>query len=235
MPIVRTTLLHGPGFIGFAGQSIHAAGDIVATVVEEWSDAVTAGYGRIGRELRNREVEVTAQPLMLAGLTALYLYGAAQPGDPLVGATDEPLVITPRHGRSLTVNNAAVTRLAPLKLSAGPPLLAGRVTWTGLVGHATSGGRLADYFVLGGVRTGATLTGFSPAVAIGRRFAAVRNSVELVADDGGYTIEFALALERTSPTGSRSGCALQVARCHGKVHPDRALGIGLPGAPHRWN
>jgi hypothetical protein len=201
MPIERTGLIRGPGFISYAAQSIFAAGDIVANLVEEWSDAVTAGYGRIGRRLKNRMVEVTAQPLLFASLTTLYPYAAFEPGDPLFGMASGPLVIAPRNGRPLTLVNAAVTKLAPLKLTARPPLIAGPTVWTGLVAAAADPGQLASYFTQGSVGSNATLTGFVAANAIGRRFSAVRDGVALLADDAGFAIDFPMSLEPDQPDG----------------------------------
>lgn len=200
MPIDRTTLIYGPGAVTYASQQIHAVGNIEATMVEETSDAVTAGYGRIGRHLKDRHVEVKLQPSMYASLAQLFPYGTMEPGDAIFGASDVPLVITPRNGRPLTVLNTAITKLAPLKLSAKPPLL-GEMMWTGLVANNTSAGTIANFYTQGAVGVAALLTGFSAANAIGRRFAAVRNSITLQADDGGYAVDWQFAYDKDQPDG----------------------------------
>jgi hypothetical protein len=199
--INRTTLVRGPGSITFDGASIHSETNIVATLVEEYSDSVSSGFGRTGRKLLNRYVEVTAQPSMWLNLDKLFPYAATQIEDAIFGATDKPLVITPRNGRTLTVLNASITTLANLKCSAAAALFKSPITWTGLCANNTSPATLANYFVQGGtVGAGVLLTGFDKTKMFRGRYTGVRNGVTLQSD-GGFDIDFALNLEAYRPDG----------------------------------
>lgn len=193
--INRTTLLRGPGFITFAGASIHSETDIVATLVEEWSDKITSGFGRTGRALLNRYVTVTAQPSMWLNLDKLFPYAETQIEDGLFGAVDVPLVITPRNGRVLTVLNTAITALANLKLSAENSVFKSGITWTGLCANGTDPKTLANYYTQGGsVGAAVALTGFDKTKVFKGRYTGVRNAVTLRGDKG-FDIDFAMNVE----------------------------------------
>lgn len=200
MAINRTTLLSGPGFIAFAGASIHSEADITATLIEEWSDSVSSGFGRTGRKLIDRRVEVTAQPTMWSNLGVLFPYAGLQIGDSLFGAEDVPLVITPRNGRPLTVRNTAITTLANLKASAVDSLFKSAITWTGLCANEADPGKLASYFTQGAAATGVKLTGFDRTKVFKGRYTAVRDAVTL-RSDAGFDIDFAMQADPYRPSG----------------------------------
>ncbi|MBC8011457.1 MAG: hypothetical protein H7067_15340 [Burkholderiales bacterium] len=200
MSINRTLLLQGPGFITFAGASIHSETDITATLIEEWSDSVSSGFGRTGRKLLDRRVEVVATPTMWMNLSVLFPYATLQIGDPLFGAVDVPLVITPRNGRPLTVLNVAITTLANLKCSAADSLFKSGITWTGLCANNTSPGDLANFFTQGAVGTNVLLTGFDKTKVFKSRYTGLRNAVTLRSDKG-FDIDFAMQATGYRPDG----------------------------------
>jgi hypothetical protein len=198
--INRTLLLSGPGFIGYAGASIHSEANITATLIEEWSDSVSSGFGRTGRKLLDRRVEVTAQPTMWSNLAVLFPYAALQIGDALFGAVDVPLVITPRNGRPLTVLNTAITTLPNLKASAADSLFKSPITWTGLCANNTDPGLLSNYFTQGAVASNVALTGFDRTKVFKGRYNALRNEVTLKSD-AGFDIDFAMQADAYRPSG----------------------------------
>lgn len=200
MAIDRTLLRKGPGFITYAGASIHSDTDITVVLVEEFTDAVTSGFARTGRKLKNRYVEVTATPSMWMNLDKLFPHASLQIGDVLIGATDTPLVVTPRNGRPITVLNACITQFANLKLSAESPAFKSAIKWTGLVANNSAAGVLANYFTQGAIGTAVALTGFDGTKRLRGRYTGTRNAVALRSDKG-FDIDFALQLEPDQPDG----------------------------------
>lgn len=201
MSIDRTTILKGPGFISFGAASIHSEGDITVTRVDEWSDAVTAGFGRIGRKLKDRRIEIEATPSMYQDLSVLFPHSTKQPGDVLFGGTDATLVITPRNGRTLTILNAVITGLPGLRLNAAPPLFKSPIKWTGLVVNSGGAGTLTDFYTQGGsVGSNVAQTGFVAASVMAGRFTGTRNSVTLRTEKG-FEIDFPMQLEADQPDG----------------------------------
>lgn len=198
--INRTLLLQGPGFIGYATASIHSEANITATLIEEWSDSVSSGFGRTGRKLLDRRVEVVAVPTMWHNLAVLFPYASYQIGDPLFGAVDVPLVITPRNGRPLTVLNTAITTLANLKCSSADSLFKSGITWTGLCANNTSPGDLANFFTQGAVGTNVLLTGFDKTKVFKSRYTGVRNAITLRSDKG-FDLDFAMQAQAYRPDG----------------------------------
>jgi hypothetical protein len=200
MPIDRTTLLRGPGYISVGSAVIHSTDNIVATLVEEWSDKVVSGFARTGRSLVDRRVQISATPAMWSDLATLFPYGAAQRLDSIYGATDVPLTITPRNGRDLVIANAAITQLANLRFVHNQDLFAGAVQWTGLVANNSSAGTLANFFAYGTTRTNFALPGFDPTKMPRGRYSAVRNAVTLRAETG-FEVGFSLNLQPDKPDG----------------------------------
>ncbi len=200
MSFDRTTLIKGPGFATYSSASLHSDDDIVATLHEEWSDGITAGFGRIGRRLKNRWVEGMVKPSMFQDLSVLFPFGTSQPGDAVFGASDLPLVITPRNGRPLTIVNAAVTGLASLRLSADQPLFQSAIKFTGLCANSGDPSLMASYFTQGAVGSAVLQTGFDATKIMRGRFTGTRNSVTMRADKG-FGVEFKLSLEPDQPDG----------------------------------
>lgn len=200
MSIDRTTLLRGPGVITYDSASIHSTDDILVTLVEEYSDKITSGFARTGRALKNRYLEVKATPAMWTDLAKIFPYASAQIGDTVYGATDKPLVITPRNGAQLTLTNAAITALPSLKLASGQPTFKGAITWTCLVANATSASVMDNFYVLGAAASNVLLTGFTAANVKASRYTGTRNSVTLRSDQG-FDIDFSLSLEWDQPDG----------------------------------
>ncbi len=196
----RTLIIKGPAFITYAAASLHSDQDIVVKLREEWSDAVTAGFGRVGRRLKNRWIEVEITPSMWLNFSTLFPYATAQPGDAVFGASDVPLVITPRNGRPLTIVNAAITGLASLKLSADQPVFRSAIKFTGLVANSSDPSLLASYMTQASVGSAVALTGFDATKILRGRYIGTRNSVALRADKG-FDIDFNLDLEPEQPDG----------------------------------
>jgi hypothetical protein len=200
MPIDRTTLLRGPGYISVGSAAIHSTDNIVATLVEEWSDKVTSGYGRTGRTLVDRRVEISATPAMWSDLATLFPYAAAQREDAIYGAVDVPLTIIPRNGRDLIIANAAITQLGNLRFTHNQDTFSSAVQWTGLVANNSSAGTLANYFARGTTRTNFALPGFDASRVKRARYTAARNAVTLRSESG-FEVSFQLSLTLDKPEG----------------------------------
>ena len=198
--INRTTITRGPGYIGFATVSIQSQKDITVTLVEEWSDSVTAGFGRIGRHLKNRHVEVSATPSAWDNLATLLPYASMQPGDVAYGSADVPLVITPRNGKPITILNAAITQLPSLKFSAESELFTGDIKWTGLVSLSGDPALTASYFTTGTAGVNVAQLGADNTKMFRGRYAGLRNSVALRGDKG-FDLSFSLSWDDDQPDG----------------------------------
>lgn len=198
--INRTTLIKGPAYASYASGAYFSDGELSAVLVEKWSDIITSGFGRIGRTLMDRYVEVTFTPTMWLGLSTLFPYATYMPGDPIYGSTDAALVITPRNGRPLTVLNAQVTGLPGLLLAADRPTFKGPVKFTGLVANSSDPSLLASYFTQGTVGSNVALTGFVGADVLRSRYTGTWNSVTLRTAKG-WEIDFNLQLEDDHPDG----------------------------------
>ncbi len=198
--INRTLLIKGPGQVAYASAAFFSDGDITATLVEKWSDIITSGFGRIGRTLMDRYIEVSFVPSMWLGTAILFPYATYQPGDVLYGSTDAPLVITPRNGRPITIVNAQVTGLPGLMLAADKPTFKGPVKFTGLVGNSDDPSLLASYFTQGSVGTNVALTGMVAADILRSRYIGTWNGTSIRTDKG-WDIDFNLAVEDDHPDG----------------------------------
>ena len=198
--INRTTIVRGPGYLTSGAVSIQSQKDIVATLIEEWSDSLTAGYGRIGRRLKNRHVEVTAQPSVWDNLATLLPHAAMQIGDVAYGDADVPLVITPRNGKPVTILNTAVTQLANLKFGSEAELFAGDMKWTGLVALDGDPSAIASYFTMGAAASNVAQLGADHTKMYRGRYTGARNTVSLRGDKG-FDLSFALAWDDDQPDG----------------------------------
>lgn len=200
MPIDRQTLLRGPGYITVGAAAIHSTDNIVATLVTEWSDKLVSGYGRIGRSLVDRRLEITATPAMWNDLSVLFPYAAAQVEDTLFGAVDVPLTIIPRNGKDLVVANAAITTLANLAFAAEAAVFSSPITWTGLVANNTDAGEIANYYTRGTTRANHALPGFDASKVKRGRYTATRDEVTLKSETG-FAAQFALSTTPDKPNG----------------------------------
>lgn len=200
MAIDRQTIIKGPAFVSYDSASLHAEGTINATLVTEYFEVVSSGFGRNKRRVKDRRVEVTFIPKMWNDLAKILPYAALQIGDVIFGATDKPLVITPRNGAPVTVVNAAITQLPGLTLSAEKPILK-QLTFTGLVANNTSPANLDNFFVLGSAATNVALTGYDLTKIPNGRYTGAWNSVTPIYTDAGFDIDFNLELEPDKPDG----------------------------------
>src|SRR4051812_38293438 len=103
MSIDRTTLLRGPGKAVWNTTTLFSEVTILAQLITEYFDVPTSAFGRLGRRVKSKRIEVTLTPKMWTDLTIIFPYATANIGDQIFGATDLPLVITPRNGAPLTI------------------------------------------------------------------------------------------------------------------------------------
>lgn len=186
----RANILQGPAFIGYNSGEFFAEGDISVDIITEYFDVNASTHGTIGKRVRDRRVEASFTPRQWASLTTLFPYATTQIGDRLFPASDRALVVTPRNGAPLTIDNAAVTKLPSIILSAKKSML-GPMTFTGLVADGGDPATDGDLFSFGTPDTGATMGAFDGSNIINAQYTLARNSVNYASRDG-FQIDFDL-------------------------------------------
>ena len=152
MALDRTLILKSPGFITWDGAAILSQGDITVSLITEFFEVGSSSHSVVSRRVMDQRVEIDFTPLMWNDLAKLIPYASANIGDTIYGATDKPMVITPRNGAPLTIANAAVTGLPSIKLSATQSIL-GAMKFTGLVANNSDPAVPANFFSFGTVGT----------------------------------------------------------------------------------
>lgn len=199
MSIDRTLILKGPAKIAFDSASIFTQEDITVQFITDYFDVPTSAFGVISRRVQSRRIEVSLVPSMWNDLTKLFPYATSNMGDPIFGATDKPLVITPTNGAPLTLANAAITSLPGITLSHGKPILRG-MTFTALCANSADPATAANWFAFGTVATGVLLTGLDTTKILNTRYSLTRNSVTYRSEEG-FNIDFSLGLAPTVVDG----------------------------------
>lgn len=193
MSIDRATILRGPGFITFDSANIHAEGDIEANLSKDLFDVSTSAFGVVDRRVQNKMIEVNVTPRMFADMATILPHAATEIGTDIYGATDKPLVLTPRSGKPLTIANAAVTGLPPITLSASRSAI-GSMTFTGLIANSADANALASYLSWGLAATDAALTGFDLTKVRNAPYTATYNGTTLHSEEG-FTLTPSLETE----------------------------------------
>lgn len=189
----RSTLLKGPAFATHNSASLHFADDLVVDYVEEKVEKKSSSFGIVGRSWKNRYVEITGTPIMWDNLSVLFPYATKNVGDTLFGATDLPMVITPRNGAPLTVVNVMPMPDFSLSFHAGKDLIR-PMKWRGLVANASDPKLEASYFTRGTAASGVALTGMDLTKLPRSLYTAVMNSVTYRATEG-FDLDVTAAIE----------------------------------------
>lgn len=190
MPIDRTTILKGPGYITYDGATILSDGDIEATLIVETEDVNTSAFGPVDARVIDKRIEVTVTPKKWANLAVLFPYASHQISQSIFGSTDRPLTVTTAES-SLTVANAAVTTIPNMTLrTRGGGSILGQMTFTGLIANNASPAATASYYSVG---AGGNLPSLSLSDIKTEVFSATWNSTPLRGDEG-FSVAFELNL-----------------------------------------
>lgn len=191
--IDRANILKGPAKAVWDSATILFGEDFSVDLVTEQFDVNSNSHGRVGRRWKNRYIEIKGVPLMWNDLTKLFPYATKNIGDALFGATDKPMVITPRNGAPLTVANVMPFALAGLSLHAAKPIMRS-MTFRGLCANASDPALAASFFSFGVVGADVALTGLDLTKIPKGLYSAVMNAVTYRGEEG-FDIDFNLGLE----------------------------------------
>jgi hypothetical protein len=199
MSIDRTVIIKGPAKIVHDTATYFSEADITVNWITEYFDVATSAFGRLGRRVQSRRIEVTFIPKVWDNLTKMFPYASAQIGDPIFGATDKTLVITPRNGAPLTLSNAAVSQLPGITLSAGKALLR-EMKFTALCAKDSDPSDASKWFAFGTAASNAALTGFDRSKVYNSRYSLAWNSGTFRAEEG-FDLDFTLGLQPDNVDG----------------------------------
>ena len=179
----RATLLQGPAYATHNSASLHFGDDLTVEFVEEKIPKQSSSFGIVGRSWQNRYVDISGTPIMWNNLAVMFPYATKNVGDTLFGATDLPMVITPRNGRPLTIVNVMPLPDFGLSCHAGKDLVR-PMKWRGLVANAADPSLEASYFTRGAIGTDVAQTGLDLTKLPRSLYTAVMNAVTYRAKDG---------------------------------------------------
>lgn len=148
--IDRTTIIRGPCNITHDGITYYTREGVTLNVTRNSSPVPVDGFGNVDAYYTGLTVTAEFVPhgsLYQATLDKLYAGVGLVPGASLYGATDKPMVIT-SAAETVTVVNAAITRMPPLSLQASRPPI-GAVQFTGLCAKNGDPGELESYITSG--------------------------------------------------------------------------------------
>lgn len=124
MPLTRSSIVRGPAVVTFNGATLYSKGDISLELGVETFEVATALHGKVDERVVTRVARVRFTPDgQYESLGVVWPYGAMNLGDSVFGATDLPLVIKTKDGKTLTFAAAAVTRMPSLNLGATKTIL----------------------------------------------------------------------------------------------------------------
>ncbi len=197
--IDRVLILKSPGFITWNSATLLSQGDITVELITEYFEVGSSTFGTVSRRVRDRRVEISLTPLMWNDLAKLFPYATKAIGDTIYGATDVPLVITPRNGAPLTVANVAITQMPSIKLSATQSIM-GAMKFTGLCANAADPATVASFYSFGTVGTNVAQTGLDLTKIPNALYSLALNAVNYRSADG-FAVEFDLGLDADKPDG----------------------------------
>jgi len=195
----RTTLLEGPAYATHNSASLHFGADLKVEFVETKVDRESASFGVVGKSWQNRYVEITGTPIMWDNLAVLFPYATKNVGDVLFGATDLPMVITPRNGRPLTIVNVMPMPDFSLNAHAGKDLI-GPMKWRGLVANASDPSLEASYYTRGAIGTNVAQTGLDLTKLPRTLYTFSYNTVTYRAKDG-FTVDVSAEIGEDDENG----------------------------------
>lgn len=193
MSVDRTLIIKGPAVLTYDAASIFSTDDIAVRWITDYFDVNSSAFGRLKRRVQARRIEIELTPAMWTDLAKLFPYATKNIGDAIFGATDKALVITPRNGAPITFDNAAITRLPGITLSANKAILR-PMTFTCLCANSASPATAANWFSFGVVGTDVALTGFDLTKVYNDLYSLAFNTVTYRSEEG-FTLEFNLSLD----------------------------------------
>jgi len=117
MPIIRTTLLSGPATATFTGHTFVARDGILVTPALELAAVDSDAQGIVDATATLLPVRIEFTPQAgLKDLLALYPFLDGEPGTPLFGASDVPLVLVAANGIRLTFAAVGIAQMPDLSL-----------------------------------------------------------------------------------------------------------------------
>jgi hypothetical protein len=189
----RTTIVRGPAKITYDSAIFYSKGGVTLRMVNTTFDKETDAYGVVGKAKTDFQVIVEFEPVgEIEELAKLYPYGSTAIGAAIYGATDKALTITAADA-TYTINNAAITQLPSLRLTANNTAF-GPVQFTGLLDIGGDPANLSDYYaVAGGASIG---TGFDPSKLITAPYTATLGFGTPLAfmSEAGFEVAFDLSL-----------------------------------------
>lgn len=119
MPITRTTLLAGPATASFGGRTFVARDGILVTPALELEAVDSDAQGVLDATASLLPVRIQFTPQAgLKDLLELFPFLEGEPGTPLFGASDVPLVLVAANGIRLTFSAAGLLQMPDLSLGA---------------------------------------------------------------------------------------------------------------------
>ncbi len=153
--INRTTIISGPCLVTFKGSTFFSKGDVTLKPVIDKFDVETSAMGKVDTRIKNRKYTVSFEPdgrMTSALIAVLWPYGATLLGTSIFGATvgsgtDAPLVIHGHDGIKVTMVNAALTKMPPIRLGVSVTC-AGTCEFTCLLANNTAVTNSAAYLTV---------------------------------------------------------------------------------------
>lgn len=189
----RTTIIRGPAKITYDTATFYSKGGVTLRMVNSTFDKETDAYGMVGKSKTDFQLVVEFEPVgEIEELAKLYPYGSTAIGASIYGSTDKALVITAADA-TYTINNAAITQLPSLRLTANNTAF-GPIQFTGLLDIGGDPANLSDYYaVAAGASIGAA---FDPSKLITAPYTATLGFGTPLAfmSEAGFEIAFDLSL-----------------------------------------
>ena len=189
----RTTIVRGPAKITYDTAVFYSKGGVTLRMVNTTFDKDTDAFGMVSKAKTDFQIIVEFEPVgEVEELAKLYPYGSTAIGASIYGATDKALTITAADA-TYTINNAAITQLPSLRLSANNTAF-GPVQFTGLLDIGGDPANLSDYYsVAGGAAFG---TGFDPAKIVSAPYTATLGFGTPLSfmSEAGFEVSFDLGL-----------------------------------------
>lgn len=203
MSIDRATIRIGPANLEH-DDAIHFFPDgLTLTVTKVFVDVEVDAFGVMLKAHTDTTIEVSGTPKSWKNLAKLNPFGNMVPGTLLCGATDKPILITPRNGKPLTLAAGCVRTPSNLMLSASKPFFASATTWAGVLANGVEWSAVGARYVYGEDATGAALLGLVPAQMAMCKWALTKGGVAVPDHEDGIAVNFNVALteQRTDSLG----------------------------------
>lgn len=202
--ITRTSIIAGPAKITFDSVSFWTKGNVTLKVVNDRFNIDTSNFGKVDERFSGRKIEIDFEPagnFTTAIADVLWPYASTNIGASVFTATDKPLVIHGRNGRTVTVHAAALTKMPPIMLAVNKTIM-GSCQFTGICKDNTDpSGAAAYYTEASGGYPGDS--GFDPADILTKHCTAAWGAGAWASflTEGGWNIDFKLSLSPQNVDG----------------------------------